>query len=242
LKEWPNSHTYSHKFAIPFRETIVPLIAKSVGITITEGQYGLFCGLHKDKAESLRKWIEEQGERVFLRDRLDLSIALANYLAPGGGLTRIGQLEQAAKQDRDIDAAQELAKIVQNVARKTPFFDDADLITCVPPRKGKNFDLPTFIAKRVSNRIEKEFFEAGSWLGEKGQLKEATLSEKWAQLEAASFQANIVDLKDKRVILIDDLYQSGCTLHFIASALKSKGAKRVYGLSIVKSGRNTDNQ
>jgi len=141
-----------------------------------------------------------------------------------------------------MDAAQELARIVQNTIRKTPFYDEADMITCVPPRKGKEFDLPTFVAKRVSGKIGKSFFEAGEWLGEKGQLKEAALSEKWDRLEAAKFQVSTSDLKGKRVILIDDLYQSGCTLHFIAAALKNQGVKRVYGLSMVKSGRNTDNQ
>ena len=46
---------------------------------------------------------------------------------------------------------------------------------------------------------------------------------------------------DKDVIIIDDLYQSGVSMWSYAKFLKSLGAKRVMGISAVKSLRDSDN-
>jgi predicted amidophosphoribosyltransferase len=43
------------------------------------------------------------------------------------------------------------------------------------------------------------------------------------------------------VILIDDLYQSGITMQYVASRLLQAGAASVLSLTIVKSNRDTDN-
>lgn len=43
------------------------------------------------------------------------------------------------------------------------------------------------------------------------------------------------------VILIDDKYQSGTTINFVASILRGAGAGAIYGLCIVKTARDTDN-
>lgn len=50
-----------------------------------------------------------------------------------------------------------------------------------------------------------------------------------------------VDIMDKDVIIIDDLYQSGVSMWSYAKFLKSLGAKRVMGISAVKSLRDSDN-
>ena len=49
------------------------------------------------------------------------------------------------------------------------------------------------------------------------------------------------DVREKDIIIIDDLYQSGFTMWTVAQLLKKKGAKRVFGLACVKSLRDTDN-
>jgi len=49
------------------------------------------------------------------------------------------------------------------------------------------------------------------------------------------------DVREKDIIIIDDLYQSGFTMWTVAQLLKNKGAKKVFGLACVKSLRDTDN-
>ena len=54
-------------------------------------------------------------------------------------------------------------------------------------------------------------------------------------------QDNTVTLQGKLIILIDDKYQSGITLQFVASRLLEKGASKVFELCAVKTWRDDDN-
>lgn len=66
------------------------------------------------------------------------------------------------------------------------------------------------------------------------------LDEKWKALENASLKAS-EKFKGKKVILLDDKYQSGTTAQFVASRLYEAGAAEVHGLFCVKTWRDTDN-
>ncbi len=44
------------------------------------------------------------------------------------------------------------------------------------------------------------------------------------------------------ILLLDDLYQSGITMQYVAMKLQKAGAEKIFGLSIVKSLNDTDNQ
>lgn len=49
-----------------------------------------------------------------------------------------------------------------------------------------------------------------------------------------TFSADL-DIKDKTVLLVDDMYYSGVTMQYIAMKMKEAGAKRVFGMALVKS-------
>ena len=71
-------------------------------------------------------------------------------------------------------------------------------------------------------------------------MKALSLDKKWKALEAASLQVG-KQVNRKKVILIDDKYQSGTTAQFVAAKLYEAGAQVVYGLFCVKTWRDTDN-
>ncbi|MBF0324669.1 MAG: hypothetical protein HQL42_06305 [Alphaproteobacteria bacterium] len=77
---------------------------------------------------------------------------------------------------------------------------------------------------------------------DKGALKDALLDQKWDALELAGliFEPNLPE--GSSIVLIDDKYQSGVTMQFVASRLYLAGASEVFGLSMVKTLRDTDNQ
>lgn len=79
------------------------------------------------------------------------------------------------------------------------------------------------------------------WKIDKPSLKELKVNEKLATLEQVGLDINVEDIEGKNMILIDDLYQSGSTMQFVAMKLKEAGASKVYGISLVKSRRDTDN-
>lgn len=64
-------------------------------------------------------------------------------------------------------------------------------------------------------------------------------TEDWGKREeniAGCFQVLNSNLKNKNVILIDDVYTSGSTLSEAAKVLKSNGAKQIIGLVVAKAG------
>jgi ComF family protein len=55
--------------------------------------------------------------------------------------------------------------------------------------------------------------------------------QRWTNMEGAFRIKNLNDVTDKRVLLIDDLYTTGATLHSAAEVLKNAGASRVGALT-----------
>lgn len=101
------------------------------------------------------------------------------------------------------------------------------------------------MTKLVSEKVGKQDVTGGFvFNGHKSSVKAANFDEKWNVWEDAqvSFQnSSAFNVNDKTIILIDDKYQSGITIQYIAMKLQQAGADEVYGLSFVKTLRDTDN-
>ena len=105
------------------------------------------------------------------------------------------------------------------------------------------FDLPSLVTSIVSNDLGKPDITGHfRFNGEKKSVKSASLDEKWNPWEEAQLTFDGIDITDKTIILIDDKYQSGTTIQYVAMKLQEFGAFQVYGLSMVKTMRDTDNQ
>ena len=178
---------------------------------------------------------------------MSLSVAIDRNLTDNtsGQYTTIGALEHNGKNNRDQNAINQLADEVSQVIQYLPFYKDAYLICSVPPRPDKDFDLPSSVTKLVNGKVGKQDVTDGFvFNGQKSSVKAATFHEKWNVWEGAqvSFQNSLVfNVNDKTIILIDDKYQSGITIQYIAMKLQQAGAHEVYGLSFVKTLRDTDN-
>ena len=196
----------------------------------------------KSEFDEISNWVDRQGERVFLRDCLYTSVALSHNFDDNEKRTEVGQLEYLAKQRQDPHSVNKLAECCANLIMDISIYKKADMICAIPPKPGKCFDLPSRIASIVSGMVSKEditdkfLFDA-----EKGDIKSKTMDEKWNAWSDAAVKFS-GDLTDKKIILIDDKYQSGTTIQFVAMKLQEAGAHHVLGLSIVKTMRDTDNQ
>jgi len=192
--------------------------------------------------EEIDAWVKSQGERVFLRDCLYTSIAMSHNFTDDGERTEIGELEYRAKQNHDMEAVEALAEHCANTIMDIPLYGKADMVCAIPPRPDKGFDLPSLAVSIISGKIGKEDITGHfSFAAEKRSVKSATLDEKWDAWNDAAIAFND-DLTDKKIILIDDKYQSGTTIQYIAMKLQEAGAHHVLGLSMVKTMRDTDNQ
>ena len=196
----------------------------------------------EEEFEKIRSWVNEQGKRVFLRDCLYTSIALSHNFVDKENRTEIGELEYLAKQKKDPDAVEKLAKCCAKSIKDIPIYDKADMICAIPPNPGKCFDLPSQIAVKVSEMVDKENITDKFVFGaKKGDVKSESVDEKWNAWSDAALEFSD-DLTDKKIILIDDKYQSGTTIQFVAMKLQEAGAHHVLGLCIVKTMSDTDNQ
>ncbi|MCH7958775.1 MAG: hypothetical protein IID08_01500 [Candidatus Hydrogenedentes bacterium] len=218
---FPNKHDKFHK--------------ESVWLSISDEQEFL----------KIEAWVKSQGPRVFLRDCLSTSVALSHNFCntTDGKRTDIGQLEFLAKNQHDADATRTLSKYSLDAIRELEHYRTTNFIAAVPPRPSKEYDLPSEIVKQISNDCSNMsditgYFHFGN---DKHSLKSVSLDGKWDSWEEADLSIDC-DLTGKDVILLDDKYQSGCTIQFVAMKLQEAGARQIFGLSLVKTMRDTDNQ
>lgn len=215
---------------------------------VGEDEPAVGADAHRDDAEFERveAWVRHQGTRVFLRDCLDLSVALdMNLTRDDSGATDhtpIGALEYRAKSTPDAAAVEALVGHFCATINDLPYYRDARLIAAVPPRPDKSYDLPTTLAERIATRLNLDNLTPRfRFTGKKQSVKDLPLAQKWQSWQQAGLSLTHALEQEPSVILIDDKYQSGSTLQFVASCLRAAGAGPIFGLCAVKTWRDTDN-
>ncbi len=114
-------------------------------------------------------------------------------------------------------------------------FADADFITFVPSTqkslKQRGYNQAKVIADRLSKLINLPVYS--TVVKVKETFNQATLNfdERTKNLLGV-FKADRIDLKDKTVLLIDDVLTTGTTANLIAKILKKNKAKKVYVLTV----------
>ena len=185
----------------------------------------------------LEAFIEKYKDIVFLKDTLDLSVALSMHESEPNVRTTLGEHEynlkyQSVNNDTTVDITALMAEM-QKRLEELPYFRYADFICCVPSAHPIMQDvisgLKRFDFVDISDKV--------SWANKQGSLKNVeTTEEKLAMVQSWGLQiSEDIDLKDKTVLLVDDMYQSGVSMQYVGMGLKETGAKRVFGMSLVKS-------
>ncbi len=233
-------------FSVPFLDTVGPMFREATGLELFPNQkYGGLWRSIKDEPEfeQIEDWITKQGTRVFLRDALALSVALDFNFLEVSKYTVIGDLEMRAKRLVDRGTILDLQTRYVEAIKELPFYSETGFIAAVPPRPGKVYDLPTCLAKGVAEATgTHDLTPHFEWEGDKGSLKDEAVGDKWGRLEKADLKLAGVDLDGQPVVLVDDLYQSGTTMQYVAMKLREAGAGPIFGLAAVKSWRDSDNQ
>lgn len=242
-----------------FSNTIKPIFEKETGLDLRESNFqGVWRMVVTEKEyEQIEQWIAKQGSTVFIRSLLPLCMALdVGFDFDQKTKTHIGELEYQIKSRlpgliggltgqvlKNID---ELVSLLCTKIQNTAFYKEAAYIVAVPPSPDKKLDLPSLLVEKIAKNLNLQdigvFF---SYNGVKSTLKDKKLTEKWQILEQSDLvfgqQRGKIN-KDKGIILLDDKYQSGATMHYTARALQQAGLKEIYGLAVVKTMTNDDNQ
>lgn len=243
----------------PFRESFVPAFEEAcrvdhIPFQPTKGPswYTFLKPLAEDEIEEVKTWLGVISPRVAIRDCLALSFAL-DYDREGGDpdepRTRIGALRERAKiydmsrpTSDTFAAAGELAEECMKFLTNVDCYDLADVVVAMPPSKpGKQFDLSCHIAAGIAENWGRvDLTSAVRTVKERPPMKDALLEDKLEALEG-TIEVDPEPFKDKVVLLVDDLYQSGVSMNYVAMLLLEAGAKKVYGLACEKTCSNDDN-
>ncbi len=242
---------YFAQFTVPFKDTIIPIFYKETRAGIRRSRYeGLWLPINDEATyKRVSRFVKRYNNTVFIRDALNMSCAIdknmrsPNPLSTGeSNYTEIGRLEYEAKYLESPSALEELVYVVDDFVRRTPIYNNADVIIAVPSSKVDAVSLPQKIVHRLAT-LQKPHntINAIKWCKNKRPLKAISVQQKWDLLEQTGLCVRGDSLIGKKVILLDDMYQSGTTLNYIGRKILQAGARAVYGLTLVKSLSNADN-
>jgi hypothetical protein len=243
----------------PFAETFVPafeMVCKVDHIGFRSfptgsRHYTFLKNVSDKKIEEIKNWFSIISQYVALRDCLGLSFAL-DYDKEDGDpnkpQTQIGSLRSRAKPYNaeatleTFSAADELAQACLDFLQKVQCYNSVDTLVAMPPSKpNKKFDLPTYLAIKIAKKWGKTNLSNAVWtVRERLPIKNLALEDKLQALENTIQVAPDV-FKGKTVLIVDDLYQSGISINYVALLLLEAGAENVVGLACEKTCRNDDN-
>ena len=239
LRLFPDGNAY---VGLPFDKTFEHIARKMLRMSRVlypkESRYGRM--INKDEYTTFKAFIENVEDIVFLRDCLDLSIALSmhEYIDENGTICRssLGEHEYQVKYNPGSKEAEVgMNAIVAEFKKRLnelPYFKEVDYIMAVPSAHPFMQD----IIKKLTDFKFEDVSSEVKWMDKKGSLKDkGTADEKLSLIDSWGFELSAdLSLVGKVVLLVDDMYQSGVTMQYVAMKLKEAGAKRVFGICICK--------
>ena len=238
------------KCSAQFSETVGLLFKAGTGLSLRLNEFGVFYPIKsEEKFKLIQKWVKEQETRVFLRTLLPCCVALdlLRTSPAASARTKIGELEYHAKR-RNEKAEAKLGETLARSINSMPIYSDARFIAAVPPLRDKSSGLASRLSGRVASALEIiDLTDNFSRLGEAPAIKNMAETDKWdglekAELTLASGPKNLPK-KGESVILLDDKYQSGTTMHYVAMQMQAAGVDGpILGLVAVKTLSDSDNK
>lgn len=180
---------------------------------------------------------------IFIKDDLDQCFAIGHH-SSGGGKTEVGSLVYDSKPYskpatlKHRSSSIRLSELFIEFVTQNPTYSKLDMVLSIPALATKTFDLPLTISEEISKRTG---ISNGNGVLRKIKstkpIKDCeTAQEKIKNLQGAFSSDSLEFFSGKKILLIDDIYQSGFTMHEVASVLRSAGAQGIYGLVATKAG------
>lgn len=245
-----------HRLNFRFRETFENVLA-ACPVAHTEVRVGSRGDIYSylrcdhDGIAQVKVWLAGMERLVVCRDLLAISLAL-DYDREGGDPdkphTLVAQQRKVAKpydrapNDACYAAANHIAGLMMDAINKVGPFAAADLVIPMPPSSPrKDYDLPRLLAQQIAARSGREDGTAHiRTVRPREQAKNLSLDGKLDALDG-TLEVDSGAVIGRTVLLIDDLYQSGASMNFVAMKLQQAGARAILGLAAEKTCRNDDN-
>ncbi|MDZ7266484.1 MAG: RecQ family ATP-dependent DNA helicase [candidate division KSB1 bacterium] len=169
---------------------------------------------------------------------LDGGMALAFHTVMQNGVhlhTEVGARVYAFKyQGEQAQVDWLLERALQKLTGQ-PQLREVDAIVCVPSSRGEKSYAPVILfAERLRQRLGlRAGFQLRKTRATRPQKEMVTLAQKRRNV-AGAFAVHASSVAGQRLLLIDDIYDSGATIDECARVLKKAGASKVYALTLTK--------
>lgn len=209
---------------------------------------GFYYGITDDQYPYAQKFVQQYQRTVFLRSLLPCMVALDMNFEQGEGdleYTAIGHHEHLAKEENNADSIVFLTEETVSFILKSPPYSNAAGIVAMPPGEGSQLSLCQVIARAVAQRCNiQDLSSLVRFTNKNKSMQNEAASDKWNALENSGLQVNPAiasAVGNNFVIVFDDLYQSGASMHYLAMRLQQAGLQHILGLALAKSRRDNDN-
>ncbi len=184
---------------------------------------------------------------------LDFCIAIDHTFKSGvrGARTEISELKHQAKYNKKLELTPKIVRLMLPAFRRIMnVIGEPISVTYLPPVHGSDYYLPELLAKGLYNlySTSQQDFDIklvnARLKSRKPQFKDLSFGSKVRKCGKIYSEDNVEfngDVAYRRVLIIDDLYQSGASMWSFAGCLKSIGASHVAGLVCVKTWGDRDN-
>jgi predicted amidophosphoribosyltransferase len=199
-------------------------------------------GVDEPSETALRDFCGLLKRAVFIHDDLDESFAVSFHKQTPTERTPMGQLVREAKPyDRagspgSIEKARTLAAHLADFVRQHPTYRGAEVVAAVPASNpDKAFDLPEVLAAEIGRLTGLAEGTTGVHKARPTRpMKQCrTYREKVDNL-ADAFTADPAVFHGKRVIVVDDVYETGFSMNEVGRTIRGAGATLVLGLAATK--------
>lgn len=132
-----------------------------------------------------------------------------------------------------------VSKICDLISDKIKGLETFDLIIPIPPTKNRTIQPVAEIAKELGSRNNIQIVNALQKMSSGEELK--NISDPDKRMDALSTMGLIknYDFSEKKILLLDDLYDSGATLRAATDILHKKtNAEKISVLTMTKTGKN----
>lgn len=153
-----------------------------------------------------------------------------------GKLVREAKSYDQLRSPGDRRVARRLADEMLYWIDEMPQYRDADMIVPAPATNPhKEYDLPAFIAERLTSRL---FMPVGRIRSTHTTPQKDLLDEEKASADELARQYELLsDVDGKVVLVIDDIYYSGATVGGVTKILRDGGASAVFSLTATKAAK-----
>ncbi len=196
---------------------------------------------NKKQFDTITDWCNDRGNYVYLRDCLSASAALGVNFNHSNESTEVRDSVYKCKFKFDELAISYLMELALEFINKHDIYKNCDCVVAVPPNASKGYDLPSTLAYNISQRLSvpdiTKKFDFGAVKSSARNIEgndPKWFDKKWNIWQSANLTYNGETLAGKKILLIDDNYQSGLSLQYVAMILQNAGADQVYGLTMIK--------